>query len=117
VNRGRWWGRSCLVVDHLVVDRPIANHRTIVRQTGEMIGKLDRDQRSGVRDQKKNDLGARWAAFEMACGLDKKRQGSRAVGTSRLAPGSPRFLSPGSQVPILILREAFKSRSICALPS
>jgi hypothetical protein len=24
-----------------------------------MIGKLDRDQRSGVRDQKKNDLGAR----------------------------------------------------------
>jgi hypothetical protein len=35
------------------------DHGTIVLRMGEMIGKLDRDQRSGVRDQKKNDLGAR----------------------------------------------------------
>jgi hypothetical protein len=28
-----------------------------------------------ARDQKKNDLVAKWAAFEAAGGLDKKRQG------------------------------------------
>jgi hypothetical protein len=29
----------------------------IVRQEGEIIGKLGRDQRSGVRDQKRKELG------------------------------------------------------------
>jgi hypothetical protein len=38
-----------------------------------MIGKLDRDRRSGVSDQKKNELGARWTAFEAAGELDNKR--------------------------------------------
>jgi hypothetical protein len=43
-------------------------NETIVRRLGLIIGKLDRDQRSGVRDQKKNDLGAGWTAFGTACG-------------------------------------------------
>jgi hypothetical protein len=42
--------------DRLPVDLPLVDHEVIVRQKGEMIGKLQRDQRSGVRDQKKNDL-------------------------------------------------------------
>jgi hypothetical protein len=32
-------------------------YEAIMREGGEMIGKLRRDQRSGVRDQKKNELG------------------------------------------------------------
>jgi hypothetical protein len=40
-----------------------------------MIGKLDMDQRSGVRDQKRNNLGARWRAFEAAEGLTEKDRG------------------------------------------
>ena len=40
-------GDFCLLFDH----------GTIVRQKREMIGKVDREQRSGVRDQKKNNLG------------------------------------------------------------
>jgi hypothetical protein len=51
----------------------LVDHGTIVLRMGEMIGKLDSDQRSGVRDQKKNELGAGWTAFETAGGLDKKR--------------------------------------------
>ena len=57
------------------------DHGTIVRQTREMIGKVDRDQRSGVSDQKKNGLGARWKAFETVGGLDKSRdQGTEGTG-------------------------------------
>jgi hypothetical protein len=49
------------------------DHGTIVLRMGEMIGKLGRDQRSGGRDQKKNELWARWTAFEAAGELDNKR--------------------------------------------
>jgi len=37
---------------------PRLDHETIVRQMPVIIGKLHRDQRSGVRDQKKNGLGS-----------------------------------------------------------
>jgi hypothetical protein len=55
-----------------------------------MIGKLDRDRRSGVRDQKKNNLGARWAAFETAGRLDNRGQGSgiRCQGSEKHGKGT-----------------------------
>jgi hypothetical protein len=37
-----------------------------------MIGKLDRDQGSGVRDQKRNDLAKNWPVSVDAGGLDSK---------------------------------------------
>ena len=45
-----------------------------------MIGKLDRDQRSGVRDQKRKDLRRRGLGCLGGGGLDKKMLG---VGGSR----------------------------------
>ena len=59
-----------------------------MRLKGEMIGKLDRDQRSGVRDQKKNELGAGWKAFGTAGGLTRKDRGQGSVGN---VPSVPRF--------------------------
>jgi hypothetical protein len=83
------------------------DHGTILRQGGVMIGKLRRDQRSGVRDQKKNELGARWTAFGAARGLDKKRMGvgDRVSGAgtirheqvSACAPRSPRARDRGTR--------------------
>ena len=51
----------------------------IMRQGGEIICKVDRDQRSGVRDQKKNDL--RWNREDLFWprGIDNGR-GARAGG-------------------------------------
>jgi hypothetical protein len=55
-----------------------------VRQSGKMIGKLHRDQRSGVRDQKRKDLRRRWRGCLGGGGLDKKRLG--AVGSISSVP-------------------------------
>jgi hypothetical protein len=64
-------------------DTQQADHEVSMRQGGVIIGKLGRDQRSGARDQKKNDLGARRAAFDAAEGLDKENRGQRSEGTRR----------------------------------
>jgi len=64
-------------------DTQQADHEVSMRQGGVIIGKLGRDQRSGARDQKRNELGARWAAFDAAEGLDKENRGQRSEGTRR----------------------------------
>jgi hypothetical protein len=70
---------------------PWLDHGTILRRKGVIIGKLGRDQRSGVRDQKRKDLRRRWRGCLGGEGLDR-RGGSLGVlgqwGTSRLSPGS-----------------------------
>jgi len=64
-----------------------------MRLTREMIGRLDRDQGSRVRDQKRNKLGARWRAFGAAGGLteEDRGQGSGVRGQSGNVPSVPRF--------------------------
>jgi hypothetical protein len=52
------------------------DHGTILRLKRVMIGKLDRDQRSRVRDQKRKDLRRRWRVCLGGGGLDNGRQGS-----------------------------------------
>jgi hypothetical protein len=54
-----------------------------VRQTGEMIGKLGRDQRSGVRGQKRKDLRRRWRGCLGGGGLDTGGRGWRGWKVSR----------------------------------
>jgi hypothetical protein len=46
-----------------------------MRRKALMIGKLDREKRSGVRDQKKNDLGRGWRGDERARALDSRKYG------------------------------------------
>jgi hypothetical protein len=75
-------GRSCL----------LANHGTIVQQTPVIIGKLDRDQRSGVRDQKKNGLGSSERPGFALRGLDISSDGGRDPGFGGGVPQE--FLSP-----------------------
>ena len=43
-----------------------------MRLKGIIIGKLERDQRSGVRGQKRNDLRLGWRARLGGVGIDKK---------------------------------------------
>ena len=50
-----------------------------MRQTGEMIGKLDRDQRSGVRCKKSKDLEAVWRRDFGVEGLDSGGQRKTVV--------------------------------------
>ena len=49
---------------------PWLDHGTILRRKGVIIGKLGRDQRSGVRDQKRNDLRRGWRAGLGSVGVD-----------------------------------------------
>lgn len=51
-----------------------------------MIGKLGRDQGSGFRDQKRNNLGARWRPFEAAGGLTEKDRGRGSDGEHPVCP-------------------------------
>jgi hypothetical protein len=44
-----------------------------------MIGKVDRDQGSGVRDQKRNDLRWRWRARSDREGVDSGKAAGLAV--------------------------------------
>jgi hypothetical protein len=60
-----------------LTDTQQADHEVSMRQGGVIIGKLGRDQRSGVRDQKRNELGARWAAIGAARGLTTGTEGSQ----------------------------------------
>ncbi len=50
-----------------------ADHGTILSRRGEMIGKLQRDQRSRVRGQKRNDLVAVWRKDLGGGGLTRSR--------------------------------------------
>ena len=77
--------RGCLFVDH----------GTIVRQGSEMIGKLQRDQRSRVRDQKKNDLRRRWRGCLGGGGLDRVLGWGQESGKTK---GTSRLLSPGFRI-------------------
>jgi len=52
---------------------PCLDHGTILRLKGVIIGKLRRDQGSGARDQKRNDLRRGWRGCLGGGGLDKKR--------------------------------------------
>jgi hypothetical protein len=52
---------------------PCLDHGTIVRLKGVIIGKLGRDQRSGVRDQKRRDLRRGWRGCLGGGGLDRGR--------------------------------------------
>ena len=52
---------------------PCLDHGTSMRQGGVMIGKLGRDQRSGVKDQKRKDLRGRSRGCLGGGGLDRKR--------------------------------------------
>ena len=85
-------------------DTQQADHEVSMRQGGVIIGKLGRDQRSGARDQKRNELGARWAALETAGGLDKVwgwgpagqgQESGKNQGNVPSVPRFPRFVSPG----------------------
>jgi hypothetical protein len=78
-------------------DTQQADHEVSMRQGGVIIGKLGRDQRSGARDQKRNELGAWWVAFETAGGLTRKDWGSGI--RKRAAAGSARGNKVGSPGP------------------
>jgi hypothetical protein len=54
---------------------PWLDHGTIVRLMGVIIGKLGRDQRSGARDQKRNDLRRGWRGCLGGGGLTRKDRG------------------------------------------
>ena len=97
---------------------PWLDHGTILRRKGVIIGKLGRDQRSGVRDQKRKDLRRRGRGCLGGGGLDR-RGGSLGVlgqwGTSRLSPGSPALDFPSSTSRVFIRKMGRKVLAAAAL--